>query len=45
MPSRFFGERIGGVRFFDELTRLQADPLVNYELELHIPVLTRLERV
>ncbi len=30
MLSRFFGERIGGVRFFDELTRLKQDPLVNY---------------
>src|SRR6202140_3803768 len=30
MLSRFFGERIGGVRFFDELTRLKHDPLVNY---------------
>jgi type VI secretion system protein ImpK len=32
MLSRFFGERIGGVRFFDELTRLKQDPLVNYDL-------------
>ncbi len=30
MLSRFFGERIGGVRFFDELTRLKQDPLINY---------------
>lgn len=30
MLSRFFGERIGGVRFFDELQRLLQDPLVNY---------------
>jgi len=30
MLSRFFGERTGGVRFFDELTRLKQDPLVNY---------------
>lgn len=30
MLSRFFGERIGGVRFFDELTRLKQDPVVNY---------------
>ena len=27
MLSRFFGERIGGVRFFEELDQLQADPL------------------
>jgi type VI secretion system protein ImpK len=32
MLSRFFGERIGGVRFFDELTRLKQDPLLNYEV-------------
>jgi type VI secretion system protein ImpK len=32
MLSRFFGERIGGVRFFDELTRLKQDPVVNYGL-------------
>jgi type VI secretion system protein ImpK len=32
MLSRFFGERIGGVRFFDELTRLKQDPVVNYDL-------------
>jgi type VI secretion system protein ImpK len=32
MLSRFFGERVGGVRFFDELTRLKQDPLVNYDL-------------
>lgn len=32
MLSRFFGERIGGVRFFDELTKAKADPSVNYEL-------------
>ena len=30
MLSRFFGERIGGVRFFDELTRLKQDPVLNY---------------
>src|SRR6202790_2152712 len=30
MLSRFFGERVGGVRFFDELTRLKQDPLLNY---------------
>lgn len=32
MLSRFFGERVGGVRFFDELTRLKQDPLLNYDL-------------
>ena len=32
MLSRFFGERVGGVRFFDELTRLKQDPLNNYDL-------------
>jgi type VI secretion system protein ImpK len=32
MLARFFGERTGGVRFFDELTRLKQDPVVNYEL-------------
>src|SRR6266852_958215 len=32
MLSRFFGERTGGVRFFDELTRLKQDPVVNYDL-------------
>ena len=32
MLSRFFGERIGGVRFFDELTRLKQDPVINYDL-------------
>ncbi len=30
MLSRFFGERIGGVRFFEELDRAKMDPLVNY---------------
>jgi type VI secretion system protein ImpK len=30
MLSRFFGERVGGVRFFEILDRLKADPLVNY---------------
>jgi type VI secretion system protein ImpK len=30
MLSRFFGERIGGVRFFDLLTQNKLDPLVNY---------------
>jgi type VI secretion system protein ImpK len=32
MLSRFFGERIGGVRFFDELTRLKQDPVLNYDV-------------
>jgi type VI secretion system protein ImpK len=32
MLSRFFGERIGGVRFFDELVRLKQDPLLNYDV-------------
>lgn len=32
MLSRFFGERLGGTRFFDELTRLKQDPVVNYDL-------------
>ena len=31
MLSRFFGERVGGVRFFEELDRAKADPIV----ELH----------
>jgi type VI secretion system protein ImpK len=30
MLSRFFGERVGGVRFFEILDRLKADPLINY---------------
>jgi type VI secretion system protein ImpK len=30
MLSRFFGERVGGVRFFEILDRLKTDPLVNY---------------
>ena len=30
MLSRFFGERIGGVLFFDELDRGKMDPLLNY---------------
>lgn len=30
MLSRFFGERVGGVRFFDELERAKADPSTNY---------------
>ncbi len=32
MLSRFFGERIGGVRFFEELERAKADPVGNYTL-------------
>jgi len=32
MLSRFFGERIGGVRFFEELDRAKADPSTNYAL-------------
>jgi type VI secretion system protein ImpK len=32
MLSRFFGERIGGVRFFEELDRAKADPIVNYPI-------------
>jgi type VI secretion system protein ImpK len=32
MLSRFFGERIGGVRFFEELDRALRDPLRNYSL-------------
>jgi type VI secretion system protein ImpK len=30
MLSRFFGERVGGVRFFDILNHHKLDPLVNY---------------
>ena len=30
MLSRFFGERVGGVRFFEILDHLKIDPLVNY---------------
>ena len=30
MLSRFFGERVGGVRFFEILERLKSDPLTNY---------------
>lgn len=30
MLSRFFGERIGGVRFFQELDSAKKDPLINY---------------
>jgi type VI secretion system protein ImpK len=32
MLSRFFGERIGGVRFFEILEHTKLDPLVNYPL-------------
>ena len=32
MLSRFFGERIGGVRFFESSTSAKLDPLVNYPL-------------
>jgi type VI secretion system protein ImpK len=32
MLSRFFGERTGGVRFYEELTRLKQDPVVNYNV-------------
>lgn len=32
MLSRFFGERIGGVRFFEELDRALRDPVLNYSL-------------
>jgi type VI secretion system protein ImpK len=32
MLSRFFGERVGGVRFFEILEHLKTDPLVNYPL-------------
>jgi type VI secretion system protein ImpK len=32
MLARFFGQRLGGVGFFDELTRLKQDPVVNYDL-------------
>lgn len=30
MLSRFFGERIGGLRFYEELDRAKMDPVVNY---------------
>ncbi|MDB5510575.1 MAG: type / secretion system protein DotU family [Enterovirga sp.] len=30
MLSRFFGERIGGVKFFEELERAKVDPVGNY---------------
>jgi type VI secretion system protein ImpK len=32
MLSRFYGERIGGVRFFEELDRLSADAAVNFNV-------------
>jgi type VI secretion system protein ImpK len=32
MLSRFFGERTGGVRFFEELDRLKIEPSVNYSV-------------
>ena len=32
MLSRFFGERVGGVRFFEELERAKVDPSGNYHL-------------
>jgi type VI secretion system protein ImpK len=32
MLSRFFGERVGGVRFFEELERALKDPGVNYPI-------------
>ena len=32
MLSRFFGERIGGVRFFEDLDHAKLDPLINYPL-------------
>jgi type VI secretion system protein ImpK len=32
MLSRFFGERIGGVRFFEILEHMKLDPLVDYPL-------------
>lgn len=36
MLARFFGERTGGVRFFELLNHAKIDPLVNYPvLELH----------
>ena len=36
MLSRFFGERTGGVRFFEILTHAKLDPIINYPLlELH----------
>ena len=36
MLSRFFGERTGGVQFFEMLNQAKLDPLINYPvLELH----------
>lgn len=32
MLSRFFGERVGGVRFFELLDKAKADPLGNFDL-------------
>jgi len=32
MLSRFFGERVGGVRFFEILEHAKLDPLINYPL-------------
>lgn len=32
MLSQFFGERTGGVRFFEELGRMRADPLANIDV-------------
>jgi type VI secretion system protein ImpK len=32
MLSRFFGERVGGVRFFEILNHHKLDPLVNYDV-------------
>jgi type VI secretion system protein ImpK len=32
MLSRFYGERVGGVRFFEILNHAKLDPLVNYPL-------------
>lgn len=32
MLSRFFGERVGGVRFFEELEKAKLDPSGNYHL-------------
>ncbi|WP_293865838.1 type VI secretion system protein TssL, long form [uncultured Alsobacter sp.] len=32
MLSRFYGELLGGVRFFEELDRLRQDPVQNYDV-------------
>ncbi|GAB5378506.1 MAG: type VI secretion system protein TssL, long form [Acuticoccus sp.] len=32
MLSQFFGERTGGIRFFEELNRMKADPLANIDV-------------